>query len=115
VSLRVEQDSQIKKAPWQAVVVKTVAVDDMGTESLVDAIKRHRKFLEDSGQLESGRREKARQETLSLLREEISRTVLQRVFGDEGFEDLIDDIIAHKKDPYRCVQEIVRNLFLESE
>jgi LAO/AO transport system kinase len=115
VSLRVEQDSQIKRAPWQAPVVKTVAVEDMGTDSLVDAVKRHRTFLEESGKLERGRREKTRQETLSLLKEEISRSILEKIPGDGGFEALLDDILSHKKDPYSCVQEIVRNFFPESE
>ncbi len=115
VSLRVEQDFQIKKPPWQAQVIKTVAVDDVGTDSLVEAIKLHRNFLEESGKLESGRREKARQETLSLLKDEISRSILEKIPGDGGFEALLDDILAHKKDPYRCVQEIVQNLFPESK
>jgi LAO/AO transport system kinase len=115
VSLRVEQDSQIKNAPWQAPVVKTVAVDNVGTDSLVDAIKQHRNFLEESGRLESGRREKTRQETLSLIKEEISRTILEKIPGEGGFEALVDDILSHKKDPYRSVQEMIRNLFPESE
>ncbi len=115
VSLRVQQDSQIKKVSWQPPVIKTVAVDDMGTDSLLDAIKRHRNFLEESGKLVSGRREKTRQETLSLLKEEISRRVLEKIPGDGGFEALIDDILSHKKDPYSCVQEIVRNLFSISD
>jgi len=115
VSLRLQQDSQIKKISWQPPVVKTVAVDDMGTDSLLDAIKRHRNFLEKSGKLVSGRREKTRQEMLSLLKEEISRRVLEKIPGDGGFEALIDDILSHKKDPYSCVQEIVRNLFSISD
>jgi len=115
VSLRVQQDSQIKTVSWQPPVVKTVAVDGMGTDYLLDAIKRHRNFLEESGKLESGRREKTRQETLSLLKEEISRRILEKIPGSAGFEALIDDILSHKKDPYSCVQEIVRNLFSKSD
>jgi LAO/AO transport system kinase len=115
VNLRVEQDSQIKKRVWRAPVVRTVAVDDMGTDSLVDAIKRHRKFLEESGKLESSRREKTRQETLSLLKEEIYRSILEKIPGDGGFESWLDDILSHKKDPYSSVQEIVRNFFAKYE
>jgi LAO/AO transport system kinase len=113
VNLRVEQDSQIKKRAWRAPVVKTVAVEDIGTDTLVDAIKRHRNFLEESGKLESSRREKTRQETLSLLKEEIYRSILEKIAGDGGFESWLDDILAHKKDPYSSVQEIVRNFFAE--
>lgn len=111
VNIRVEQDSQIKNLVWQAPVLKTIAVEDQGTESLVEAIEKHRSFLQESGKLGKDRREKTRQETLSLLKEEISRNVLEKVLGNGRFEALIDDIVAHKKDPYTSVQEIVDSIF----
>lgn len=115
VNVRVEQDAQIKEAPWQAPVLKTVAVENKGTESLVEAIEQHRSFLQKSGKLEKDRREKTRQETLALLREEISRNVLENVLGDGRFEALIDDITSHRKDPYTSVQEIMKAIFPDSE
>lgn len=111
VNVRVEQDSQIKEVPWQAPVLKTVAIENQGTESLVNAIEQHRSFLQESGKLNKHRREKARQETLSLLKEEISRNVMEKVLGDGRFEALIDDIITHRKDPYSSVKEIVEKIF----
>jgi LAO/AO transport system kinase len=111
VNVRVEQDSQIKKAPWQAPVLKTIAVENEGTEFLVEAIEKHRTFLRQSGRLGKNRREKTRQETLALLKDEISRNILEKVLGNKRFDDLIDDIVAHKKDPYTSVREIVRTIF----
>ncbi len=110
-----EQDAQIKGAAWQAPVLKTVAVEDQGTEPLLEAIENHRSFLKESGRLEKVRREKTRQETLSLLKEEISRNILEKILGDGLFDDLIDDIVAHKKDPYTSVKEIVGTVFPEEE
>jgi LAO/AO transport system kinase len=115
VRVRVEQDSHIKEADWQAPVLKTVAVEDQGTEALLEAIENHRSFLEKSGRLEKVRREKTRQETLSLLTEEISCTILEKILGDGQFDDLIDDIVAHRKDPYTSVKEIVGTIFPEEE
>ena len=113
VNVRVEQDSQIKKAVWKPPVVKTIAVENQGTDSLVEAIEKHRSFLHQSGKLTKNRREKTRQETLALLRDEISRNVLEKVLGNGRFDALIDDIVAHKKDPYTSVQEIIRTIFPE--
>jgi len=113
VNVRVEQDSQIKKAVWKPPVVKTIAVENQGTDSLVEAIEKHRSFLQQSGKLRKNRREKTRQETLALLRDEISRNVLEKVLGNGRFDALIDDIVAKKKDPYTSVQEIVRSIFPE--
>ena len=115
VRIRVEQDAQIKEATWQAPVLKTVAVEDQGTEPLLEAIENHRSFLKESGRLEKVRREKTRQETLSLLKEEISRNILEKILGDGLFDDLIDDIVAHKKDPYTSVKEIVGTVFPDEE
>ena len=115
VNVRVEQDVQIKAAPWQAPVLKTVAIENKGTESLVEAIEQHRSFLQKSGKLKKDRRDKTSQEILALLREEISRNVLENVLGDGRFEALIDDIISHKKDPYTSVQEIIEAIFPVSE
>ncbi len=113
VNVRVEQDSQIKKAVWKPPIVKTIAVENQGTDTLVEAIEKHRIFLQQSGKLTKNRREKTRQETLALLRDEISRNVLEKVLGNGRFDDLIDDIVAHKKDPYNSVQEIIRTIFPE--
>lgn len=113
INVRVEQDFQIKKSAWQAPVLKTIAVENQGTESLVEAIERHRSFLRESGKLRKNRREKTRQETLALLKDEISRNILEKVLGNGRFDALIDDIVAHKKDPYTSVQEIVRTIFPE--
>jgi LAO/AO transport system kinase len=115
VRIRVEQDGQIKKAAWRAPVLKTVAVEDQGTEPLVKAIENHRRFLEESGRLKKVRREKTRQETLSLLKEEISRNILEKILGNGRFDDLIEDIIAHRKDPYTSVKEIVTTIFPDEE
>jgi LAO/AO transport system kinase len=113
VTVRVEQDSQIKKAVWKPPIVKTIAVENQGTDTLVEAVEKHRSFLQESGKLTKNRREKTRQETLALLRDEISRNVLEKVLGNGRFDALIDDIVAHKKDPYTSVQEIIRTIFPE--
>jgi LAO/AO transport system kinase len=111
VRQRVEQDSQIRPRDWQPPVLCTVALEDRGTVELVDAMERHRRFLEQSGKLNSVRRERTKQETLSLLREEVSRIILDRILGNGRFDVLIDEIISRKKDPYTSVQEIVQSLF----
>ncbi|MFP3871167.1 MAG: methylmalonyl Co-A mutase-associated GTPase MeaB [Syntrophobacteria bacterium] len=114
VSVRVEQDSQIRCKDWQPPVLKTVAVENEGTVPLVDAVEGHRRFLQESGTLKSVRREKTKQETLTLLQEEIARVILKKILGNGRFESLVDDIVARKKDPYSSVQDIVQAILPES-
>jgi LAO/AO transport system kinase len=111
VRIRVDQDVHIRKAAWQAPVLMTVAVDDQGITELVEAIDTHRRFLQETGRMSSARREKTRHETLALLKEEVSRIILERILGNGRFDALIDDIAARKRDPYTSVQEIVQSIF----
>jgi len=111
VRIRVDQDLHIRKLAWQAPVLMTVAVDDQGVTEVVDAIDTHRRFLQESGRMNSARREKTRHETLSLLKEEVSRIILERILGNGRFDALIDEITSRKRDPYTSVQEIVQSIF----
>jgi LAO/AO transport system kinase len=111
VRIRVDQDLHIRKLAWQAPVLLTVAVDDKGVTEVVDAIDTHRRFLQESGRMNSARREKTRHETLALLREEVSRIILERILGNGRFDALIDEITSRKRDPYTSVQEIIQSLF----
>jgi len=111
VRIRVDQDLHIRKLAWQAPVLMTVAVDDQGIAELVEAIDTHRRFLQESGRMNSARREKTRHETLALLKEEVSRIILERILGNGRFDALIDDIASRKRDPYTSVQEIVQSIF----
>jgi LAO/AO transport system kinase len=111
VRIRVDQDVHIRKAAWQAPVLMTIAVDDQGVTELVEAIDTHRRFLQETGRMKSARREKTRHETLALLKEEVSRIILERILGNGRFDALIDEITSRKKDPYTTVQEIVQSIF----
>ena len=74
-----------------------------------------RSFLKESGRLKKVHREKTRQETLYLLKEEISRNILEKILGKGHYDNLIEDIVAHRKDPYTSVKEIVGTIFPEEE
>jgi len=107
VSVRVEQDLHIKPAGWSPCVVKTVAVEDQGVDLLVEAIDRHRRYLEESGQYLEKRRERTRQETLRMVHNELFRIVRQRLQDSGRLDRLVEDILDRKRDPYSTMREIV--------
>jgi len=107
VSVRVEQDLHIKPAGWSPCVVKTVAVEDQGVDLLVEAIDRHRQYLEESGQYLEKRRERTRQETLRMVHNELFRIVRQRLQDSGRLDRLVEDILDRKRDPYSTMREIV--------
>jgi LAO/AO transport system kinase len=111
VRMRVDQDVHIRKKAWEPPVLATVATDDKGVMELVAAMDAHRKFLQESGRMTHARWEKMRHETISLLKEEVSRVILERILGNGRFDALIDEIISRRKDPYTSVQGIIQSLF----
>jgi len=108
VSSRVEQDSQIKQRDWTPEVVKTVAVEDGGTEDMLHAVERHRSHLEGSGRLMDKRRERTYQETLRMIHNELFRQVRDQLTNSGQLNQLVEDILNRKRDPYSTMRDIVQ-------
>lgn len=108
VSARVEQDSQIKARDWTPQVVKTVAVEDHGTDDLFKAIDQHRKLLEESGRLIEKRRERTSRETLRMIHNELFRQVRDQLENSGQLNRLVEDILERRRDPYSTMREIVK-------
>jgi len=109
VSARIEQDSHIKSRDWTPQVIKTVAVEDQGTEDYWQAIRQHREHLESSGRFVEKRRERTRQETLGMIHNELFRVVREHLQASGQFDKLIEDIMDRRRDPYSAMREILRN------
>ncbi len=107
VTTRVEQDAHIRERSWVPPVIKTVAVEDQGVDELVEAIRKHRDFLEKSGMLEEKRRKRAREETLQMIHNEIFRRIRDRLTADGELETLVEAITAKRESPYHAMKEVV--------
>lgn len=107
VLVRVEQDQHIKPMGWTPPVIKTVAVEDLGVDELLQAIDRHRQYLEESGQYLEKRKERTRRETLRMVHNELFRIVRQRLQDSGRLDRLVEDILDRKRDPYSTMREIV--------
>jgi LAO/AO transport system kinase len=93
-------------SPWRPPVLKTVATMGEGVIELSEKIFAHRKFLEESGGLRKKREERARQEILTLIEREISKYVHKMLKYDVEFDELIEQVVARKKDPYGYAQRV---------
>jgi len=97
---------------WEPPIVSTVALRDEGLEELYQAILDHRRFLLDQGATELKRleRDRIRNQLLDLVREGLIDTAFKRIGGVEGLEELVQEIVDKKKDPYAASDELVREL-----
>ena len=94
---------------WREPIVKTVAVRGEGLDEVVEAIDKHRAWMERSGELAHRRGRRARDEI-----EAIAVTALRRRFGDvhgdARLDVLAEKVLTGELDPYAAADEIIEAL-----
>ena len=94
-------------AEWEPVVLQTVAPKGEGIAALIEALDRHRAYLEASGRLALRRRERLAERT----RAAVNRAVQQWVWEGSGAEAILtqalDDMAAGTRSPYEVAAEIL--------
>ncbi|MHC0434099.1 methylmalonyl Co-A mutase-associated GTPase MeaB [Streptomyces sp. O3] len=94
---------------WRPPIVKTVAARSEGVDEVVEALEKHRAWMEERGTLAERRRARAAHEVESIavtaLRERIGD-----LHGDRRLSALAERITAGELDPYAAADELVAGL-----
>ncbi|WNZ08636.1 methylmalonyl Co-A mutase-associated GTPase MeaB [Streptomyces sp. 11x1] len=94
---------------WRPPIVKTVAARAEGVDEVVEALEKHRAWMEERGVLAGRRRARAAREVetiaVTALRERIGD-----LHGDRRLSSLAERIVAGELDPYRAADELVAGL-----
>ncbi|MGW0118497.1 methylmalonyl Co-A mutase-associated GTPase MeaB [Streptomyces sp. NPDC003327] len=94
---------------WRPPIVKTVAARGEGVDEVVEALEKHRAWMEEHGVLAERRRARAAREvetiTITALRERIGD-----LRGDRRLDALAERITAGELDPYAASDELVASL-----
>jgi len=91
---------------WKPQIVKTVGTLGTGVPELVEKIFEHRRFLEAGDGLKRKRNERVREEIVRLIEREISKYVHKMLKYEVNFEDVIDQVVARKQDPYSYARKV---------
>ncbi|HET8568287.1 MAG TPA: methylmalonyl Co-A mutase-associated GTPase MeaB [Candidatus Limnocylindria bacterium] len=95
------------RTDWKPPIVRTSASTGEGVPELVRAIARHREWATASGELEVRRRDAARAEVATLLRETLLRELEDRA-GQAAVEEAVARVAARELDPYAAVEALLR-------
>jgi LAO/AO transport system kinase len=98
------------KRTWRPPVLQTVAVDDLGTQKLWEAIKKHRGFLEKEGLITALRAERYQNDVLAFMESMIKTRVWNTVRGSAVFVEMTKKIKAKEIDPLSAAQEILNSI-----
>ena len=97
---------------WRPPIVKTVAARGEGVEELVEAMEKHRGWLEETGELHRRRLRRAADEV-----EAIAMTALRARMGDlrstrgpVSLDDLAAQVVSGRTDPYAAADRLVAGL-----
>ncbi|MCH0538101.1 methylmalonyl Co-A mutase-associated GTPase MeaB [Streptomyces sp. MUM 203J] len=94
---------------WRPPIVKTVAARSEGVDEVVEALEKHRAWMEEHGVLNARRRARAAHEVetiaVTALRERIGD-----LHGDRRLESLSERIVSGGLDPYTAADELVAGL-----
>ncbi len=108
MALEFERDKW-RQIGWEPPIVETTAFTLKGVRPLWEAIKRHRKHMEESGRLRERRAFRAREEVKTIIASTIARKVEERLAKGEA-KDLIEEVVERKLDPYSASQIVMEKL-----
>lgn len=95
---------------WRPPIMKAVANQNIGITELVETFEKHRKHIADNGQLTVRRTERTKNEMLDLLNSNIGSYITRTIVDTGKLDSAVEDIKAHKTDPYTVVAEMLKNM-----
>jgi len=92
---------------WHPPVIRTVATENAGIDTLAAAIDKFRTHFESSGQREKKHREHWKNRLLGLLESRLLEQVLHGAEGERKLDQLAEEVSQRKKDPFTAVSELL--------
>ncbi|QHC25410.1 methylmalonyl Co-A mutase-associated GTPase MeaB [Streptomyces sp. GS7] len=94
---------------WRPPIVKTVAARGEGVDEVVEALEKHRAWMEEHGVLAQRRLARAAREVETIAVTAL-RSRIGDLSGDRHVDALAERIVAGDTDPYRAADELVAGL-----
>ncbi len=100
-----------RQASWRIPIQKTSSLQATGIEALVDAIQRHRSYLQESHMLTQRTQRQLRSEVQQLIQQAVMQA-LKAAVSEEEWQSLIEDMSERVRDPYSVAEELIRRIGL---
>lgn len=107
--IRVETPPRQADNQWSVRVLRTIAAEGTGVDTLVERMTAHRTWLETSGELVAREQLRAAHTIETIVRAELTRRLLARLPTD-ALDDLVDDVRRRVQDPYSAAQTLLSKL-----
>lgn len=102
---------RVHNSDWHYPILKTTAIENIGINELVSTIKSHKEYLEKSGELEIGRKNKLVIRVNELIEEKIKTHLHEYVIDQKQLKKMIDKAYDRKITPHYITDEIAKKIF----
>jgi LAO/AO transport system kinase len=92
---------------WHPPVVRTIATESKGIDTLAEMIGKFRKHFEASGERQRKHVEHWKRRLVELLESRLLEKALGGAEGQKRLEELASEVAQRKKDPFAAVKEIL--------
>jgi LAO/AO transport system kinase len=94
-------------AAWRPPILETVATTGEGVDALYDAIVAHRRHLTETGEAETRRRARLREELRGLVAARLQARA-DALCAGPAFEAAVDAVASRERDPYSAADALLR-------
>src|SRR4051812_38673450 len=92
---------------WRPPIIEAVATTGDGVDELFDAITAHRAHLESTGEADTRRRARLRDELRALVAAHMQERA-DAVCSGPGFDAIVEEVAARTRDPYSAADALLR-------
>lgn len=93
---------------WRPPILLANSLYGEGIEDIWKSANEHRRYLEESGQLHRVRKERARREFMDQVEHLIKAEMWNRIKKIVSLEELAEDLVKRRNDPYTAAQELLK-------
>lgn len=110
VEIEMMLDLDSRELAWRPPIKCTIASKDEGVDELVEALNEHFEFLEDSGELAERRKDRTRNEIITMINEQIGRYVSEIIASSDDFNSQVEAVHNRLGDPYTVVNGVMEKV-----
>lgn len=96
------------KDKFRPEVVKVSASKNQDIDVLLEKIKEHKNYLEESGELENRRNENMKEEIVKLVEDELLSIIMSKAREEDLLIELSKEVVSRKLDPYTAKDQIIK-------
>lgn len=95
---------------WRPPLTMTVAVRNEGIGDLVESIKEHRDYMQESGLFEERRINNTKNEIVELIKHRVLDHIFDNAYNEQKINNLSKEVVKRVTDPYTVCEDIMHNI-----